>query len=111
MPRPRKPFLQLQVTRHDRKVWYFRRGRGKRMRLPDLYGSAEFDAAYLAALAGAPVAVLGRRQASRGSIKWLIELYRASPAWTKLKPATRKGRETVLGSVDEFTTDELFGIP
>ena len=33
MPRPRKPFVQQQVTRHGRKVWYFRRGRGERIRL------------------------------------------------------------------------------
>ncbi len=99
MPRPRKPFVQMQVTRHGKKVWYFRRGRVERIRLPDPYGSPEFEAAYLAALAGAPVAVANRRQASRGSIKWLIDLYRASPAWAALKPATRKGRETVLDHI------------
>jgi integrase len=116
MPRPRKPFVQMQVTRHGKKVWYFRRERGERIRLPDLYGSPEFEAAYLAALAGAPVAVANKRQASGGSIKWLIDLYRASPAWAGLKPATRKGRETVLDhivakvgdrDVEDLTREEI----
>jgi integrase len=116
MPRLRPRFVQQQVTRHGRKVWYFRRGRGERIRLPDLYGSPEFEAAYLAALAGTPVAVANRRQASRGSIKWLIDLYRASPAWAALKPATRKGRESVLDhivakvgdrDVEDLTREEI----
>jgi hypothetical protein len=116
MPRPGKPFVQLQVTRHGKKVWYFRRGRGERIRLPALYGSPEFELAYLAALAGAPVAAANKRQASRGSIKWLIDLYRASPVWMALKPATRKGRETVLAylvakvgdrDVEDLTREEI----
>jgi len=58
MPRPRLPFVQRQVTRHGRKVWYFRRNRSEpRVRLPDLYGSDEFTATYRACLAGQPMVV------------------------------------------------------
>ena len=68
MPRPHKPFVQHQVTRHGRKVWYFRRDRSEpRIRLPDLYGSHEFEAAYLAGLAGQPIVVRNQRQARRPS--------------------------------------------
>ena len=56
MSRPRLPFVQRQVTRHGRRVWYFRRNRSEpRVRLPDLYGSDEFTAAYRACLAGQPI--------------------------------------------------------
>jgi integrase len=118
MPRPRPPYIELQVTRHGRKVWYFRRSRGEpRQRLPDLYGSEEFMAAYRACLAGQPLAVAGRRQASRGTVKWLVDLYRLSRAWTHdLAPATRKARGHILdrivekvgsGDVEDLTKAEI----
>ena len=70
MPRPRPPYIELQITRHGRKVWYFRKSRNEsRTRLPDDYGSDPFMAAYRACLAGEPIALRGQRKASRGSVK------------------------------------------
>ena len=70
MPRPRPLYVEQQITRHGRKVWYFRKSRNEpRQRLPDAYGSEEFMAAYRACLAGQPVAVQGRRKASRGTVE------------------------------------------
>ena len=110
-------YVQVQITRHGKKVFYFRRGRGEenRTRLP-MYGSPEFEAAYAGARAGAPIPVVSKRQASGETVKWLIDLYRASPAWAVLKPATRKGRETVLDHlmatvgdrlIDDLTREEI----
>jgi integrase len=97
MPRPRLPFLQCQITRHGRKVWYFRRDRAGRFRLPDEYGSTRFMEAYQACLAGRPIAVgNGRRQAPRGKFKWLIDLYLRSPEWAGFGAGTRKGRMRIL---------------
>ena len=97
MPRPRLPFVQLQVTRHGRKVWYFRRDRRGRVRLPDEYGSVEFMEAYRASLAGQPVAgANGRRQAPRGKFRWLIELYMQSQEWADLRPGSRNARNRIL---------------
>jgi hypothetical protein len=117
MPRPRPLYVEQQNTRHGRKVWYFRRSRNEpRHRLPDAYGSEEFMAAYRACLAGEPLAVPGRRRAARGAVKWLVDLYRASPAWAELKPATRKARDGVLnhlvakvgdGDVEDLTREEI----
>jgi len=45
--------LRQEVTRHGRAVWYFRRGNGPRLRMPDEYGSDIFLAAYAAACAAA----------------------------------------------------------
>ena len=82
MPRARLPFLQRQVTRHGRKVWYFRRNRSEpRVRLPDLYGSDEFTATYRACLAGQPMVVRNQRQAPKTKFKGLIELYLKSSEW------------------------------
>ena len=93
MPRPRLPFVQLQVTRHGRKVWYFRRGRSEpRVRLPDLYGSDEFIATYRAFLAGQPRVVRNQRQAPKTKFKGLINLYLRSSEWQAYKSMTRKTR-------------------
>jgi hypothetical protein len=72
MPRPHLPFVQRQVTRHGRRIWYFRRNRSEpRVRLPDLYGSDEFMAAYRACLAGQPIVVRNQRQAPKTKFKGL----------------------------------------
>lgn len=43
---PRKPKnVHSQITRHGRRVYYYRAGRGARVRLPDTIGSPEFSAA------------------------------------------------------------------
>lgn len=48
-------FIERATTRHGRSVYYFRKGRGARVRLPDDYGSKEFRRAYFAALNGDPI--------------------------------------------------------
>ena len=83
-----------------------------------MYGSLEFEAAYAGFRAGAKgrSPSSAKRQASGETVKWLIDLYRASPAWAVLKPATRKGRETVLDHlmatvgdrlIDDLTREEI----
>jgi hypothetical protein len=62
MPRPRPPHLHREITCHGRAVWFFRLGKGRRIRIRGEYGSDEFNAAYDAALAGRPVGRCGRRQ-------------------------------------------------
>jgi hypothetical protein len=52
MPRPRPPHLHREMTRHGKAVWYARIGKGKRVRIPGEYGSAEFMAAYDDAISG-----------------------------------------------------------
>jgi len=78
MPRPRPPYLVRDVSRHGRACWYFRRN-GKKIRLPDAYGSKEFLAAYEAALSGNPLPAPAKPGA--GSLSWLIARYMESTAW------------------------------
>jgi integrase len=114
MPRPSLPNLHRERTRHGKMIWVHRVGHGKRTPIWSTWGTPEFLAAYRAAALGQPV--VGKRQVPGETVKWLIDLYRASPAWAKLKPATRKGRETVLDHlvttvgdrlVDDLTREEI----
>lgn len=99
MPRPRPPFLQRHVTRHDRVVWYVRIGRGPRTRIRAAFGTPEFDAEYQAALTGKPRSAKSGCKA--GSLAWLIERYRETTAWTDLSLATRRNRENHFRRVIE----------
>lgn len=85
MPRKLPPFVSRERTRHGTLVFYFRRGKGKRTRLPDL-GTEGFDEAYQAALAGATP----RRTATStaGTLRWLIDRYRETAQYRALSPAT-----------------------
>lgn len=99
MPKPRLPHLIRERSRHGRIVWYFRMGKGARIRLPDVYGSPEFLAAYNAALTGGPPAAPER--AGKGSLAWLIARYRESSAWAGLSEATRYQRDRIFAGVIE----------
>jgi len=102
MPRPRPLYVEMRITRHGRKVWYFRRSRDeRRIRLPDVYGSQEFTNAYQVCLAGGLVHPAGKRGASRGKLAWLIELYMKSGKWASYRPATRKARGHILQKLAE----------
>jgi integrase len=98
MPRPLPPFLHREVTRHNRRVWYFRRGKGRRIRIPGEFGSVEFNAAYDAALSGARPARLGP---ANGTFAWALRLYRQSQAWGALSPATKRQRDNIFKHIEK----------
>nr|WP_278521198.1 tyrosine-type recombinase/integrase [Brucella anthropi] len=97
MPRPRKPYIQREVTRHGKTIWYFRRGKEKRIRLPGQFGSKEFNAAYDAALAGQEVPKV--QKSSHTSLRWLVDQYYASGRYSLLKPFTQRSRKIMLEGV------------
>lgn len=99
MPKKLPQYVFRETTRHKKKVWYFRRGKGARIRLPD-YGSPEFQDAYDAALAGmAADAPKVEASGPAGSFSWLVARYRASGAYLALSPATRRQRNNILKGV------------
>ena len=89
--RPRPPYLSHERNRHGAPVWYVRVG-GKRIRIRDVYGTPEFDAAYQAALTQARQPQLASG-VTAGSLQWLIDQYRDTSAWQNLSKATRRQRE------------------
>ena len=72
-------------------VWYVRFGKGRRVRIRGVYGTPEFDEAYRAAVAGEGPEPNGK--GAKGTLEWLVNLYRQSSAWRDLSLATRKQRE------------------
>ncbi len=96
MPRSRFPFLRHEKNRHGQWRWYFRRGDGKRIRLPGEFGSPEFEAAYDAARAGQPIR---KSLAPQGTIRWLVERYKESGHFASLAPKTRANRDGIMRQV------------
>lgn len=97
MPRPRKPYIQKETNRHGKTVWYFRRGKEKRIRLKGAFGSPEFNESYDDALAGRKVEK--KATTSRSSLRWLVNQYLESGRFSLLAPETQEMRKRVLLSV------------
>jgi integrase len=103
MPRPLQRHLYREANRHGTAVWYVRTTHhGPRVRLRAEYGSEAFWAEYNAALAGAPTKP---KHKASGSLAWLWGRYRASKAWQKLSPATRRARENIMAPVLRLSED------
>jgi integrase len=89
-------FVQAWVDGEGRAHHYFRRAGFARVRLPGLPGSAEFMAAYQAALESAPEPI-GASRSKPGSVSAAIASYYASPSFRRaLKPASQQVRRFVL---------------
>lgn len=106
MPRPRKPYVQKETSRHGKTAWYFRRGAGPRMRLPGEYESPEWLDAYHRAFNGEQAKPLST--ASQGTLRWLCERYFESGRFQRLSPETREMRRRVLKGVCETGGDLRF---
>ncbi|WP_296097362.1 tyrosine-type recombinase/integrase [uncultured Agrobacterium sp.] len=91
MPRKLPLHVVKEVTRHGKIVFYFRIGKGDRIRLPGIPGSKEFKKAYQAALLGQRIAHVETTTIAR-SLQWLVQQYMESAEWSGLSVATRKQR-------------------
>lgn len=107
MPRKRFPYVHRVKTRHDKIIWYFRRGTDKRtrIRLRAEYGTAAFQAEYEAALQAAPAPLPIMVRSKPGSLEWLYERYRETGKWTGLSAATRRQRENIFKGVMDVAGD------
>jgi integrase len=88
--------------RYGKMRYYFRRGKGPRIKLPGAPGSTEFEEAYATALAGSAAE---KRQAAKGvvprSIAALINSYRASSDFKKLRATSRSGYQSRLKILED----------
>ncbi len=89
------------VDRHDKVRWRFRKKGLASTYLSGEYGSAEFRAAYEAALSGGAAAAPSVRH-DYGTFDWLIEHYKRTPRWQKLRETTRYNLSKAL---DRFSRD------
>lgn len=93
MPRKMPLYVVRERSRHGRVMFFFRRGKGPRIRLPDAYPSKEFDAAYKAALGGEVVTPPVRAASPSDRLEWLVDRFKESARWASISPATRRQRE------------------
>jgi hypothetical protein len=89
--------------------FYFRKRGHKQVPLPGLPGSLEFEQAYQAALAGAPLpSTVGAKRIRAGSIDALVVAWLNSPGFLGLAPATRRDdRRIVEGFAREHSGKPL----
>lgn len=111
-PMPRRlPYLNRQPGRHGNGVvyWYVRVGKGPRIPIPGEYGSPEFLAAYSAAVGGRKAPPPSR--ASKGTLRWLVDLWKRSSDWNGTEPATRKQRDhflqQMLGKAGDCAVEDI----
>jgi integrase len=91
-------YIHAFRDRHGKTRHYFRRPGFKPAPLPGLPGSAEFLAAYQAALAGesAPRIEIGAARSKSGSVAAAVALYFGSMAFGNLAPDTQRQRRRIL---------------
>jgi integrase len=96
MPRKLPLHVTKQLTRHKKWVFYFRIGKGKRIRLPNP-ADPTFKAAYMAALTGSPVKV---DRVYEGTLQWLWDRYTTESAkWAGYSAATQKQQRLIMAKV------------
>jgi integrase len=89
-------YVHAFVDRHGKARHYFRR-HGRRIPLPGLAGSPEFNRAYEQALAGAPPAAeIGAARTIAGSVNAMIVGYLSSAAFGQLAPASQRQYRRIL---------------
>lgn len=81
-----------EINRHRKAVYYFRVGKGSRIRLPD-FGSDDFEEAYQAARLGKKREPL-RTAAEEGTVRWLVTEYKKSVHFRGLDPVTQRRRDS-----------------
>lgn len=98
MPRKLLKYVQMERDRHGVVRFYFRKGKGKRIALPDIRDKKAHEAAYAEALAETGSI---ERKAQSGTMAWLIDRYKQSAHFANLKPSTRRMRDNILKRVAE----------
>lgn len=101
MPRKLPPFVSKERTRHGKIVFYFRRGKGKRMRLPNDLQSKEFQGAYEAALSGKAETHAYAARVPSDTLQWLVERYMETGLWQRFAVSTRKQKSLLFKSAIE----------
>ncbi len=95
MPRKRYAFTVQEFDRFGNERWYFRIGKGKRVRLPAPWGSKEFEAEWRRCMANEEPAPAPTKH----TFNWLVARYQESAAFKTLKESTQTVRRNILKSV------------
>lgn len=91
------PHVVREVSRHGKVKYFYRIGKGVRVRLPDDIKAREFKEAYKQALAGYKLIDVPRGIPTQPySLRWLIDRYRESSTWKVFSKATQRQRENIF---------------
>jgi integrase len=104
MAKLRLKFVHAYRDRHGKRRNYFRQPGRKQIPLPGLPGSAEFMAAYQAALGGGAAAVVA--SPGRGTVAAAVSLYLGTMAFGALAETTQRDRRTILARFREEHGDK-----
>jgi site-specific recombinase XerD len=107
MPRPRWPHLLREVSRHGTVRWVVRVGHGPRIPIGHEYGTPEFSAAYQSAIRGDVVPPPSPHVDAR-SLRFLVERWQSSSAWSETGHATRQKRDALLKRALETSGDKPY---
>lgn len=94
-----------EKTRHGKWVYYYRVGKGERVRLPD-YGADDFEEAYQAARVGKKI----KRRSGRGEVgtlRWLVTEYKTTLHFRSLDEITQRRRDSFFRQMVEQSGDAL----
>ena len=94
------------IDRHGKPRHYFRRGQGKRIKLPGQPGTAEFMLAYQAALAGDEICKPVAQRGDPGTFDRLVKEYFESPDYRRLGLSTQKAYR---GVIERLVRDDNIG--
>lgn len=107
MPRKLYPHVHRQRTRHGKWVYYYREGKGKRIRLPNP-NDPGFREAYLRACAGEAPKVSRTRE---GTLKWLWERYTTESAkWAAYGEGTKRQRTNIMRKILATNADKALSV-
>jgi integrase len=102
------PYVHSVRDRRGKQRHYFRKAGFKRAPLPGLPGSAEFNRAYEAALAGETRIEVGVSRSKPGSVAAAVAAYYQSISFGSLGPATKQVRRRILDRFrDEWGPNRL----
>ncbi len=94
------PFVTKERTRHGKIIYYFRKGHGRRIRLPYPHEST-FIPAYMSALTGSTPKreYINSPRKKPTTLKWLISEYRKSAHWGSLAVNSRISFESYFDQI------------
>jgi integrase len=96
MGRIKLPFVNSFRNRHGTLVFYFRKRGCKNVRLRGVLGSAEFMAAYTAAIEGQEPIEIGVKRSPVGSVAATVGRYLGSTAFANLATEMQRTRRNIL---------------
>ncbi|WP_246541487.1 tyrosine-type recombinase/integrase [Roseibium polysiphoniae] len=94
--------MSREKSRHGRVKWFFRVGKGPRVRLPDMYStdpSSDFMQAYNAAMEGRVIKTKPKSRYKKETLGWLFDVYQQSSKFADLAEGTRRARANIIKGI------------